>query len=60
MNYLSKILAVIGMIIIYGAVTKSDYMYELHQDYSISQMIIQIIIGISFVIPLLIMKGERK
>lgn len=60
MNCLSKILAVIGAITMYGAITENDYMYELHRNYPMSQMLIQIVIGFSLVIPMLIIERRKK
>lgn len=46
-----KILAVIGFIILLGAVGKVDYMSEIHQYYPLSKTMIAMGIGIILMIP---------
>jgi len=48
---ISKILAMIGFIILLGAVGKVDYMSEIHQYYPLSKTIIAICVGIILMIP---------
>lgn len=46
-----KILAVIGFMVLLGAVGKVDYMSEIHQYYPLSKTIITMCVGIILIIP---------